>query len=425
MKRILVIDGGARGHAILHTLKATSSNGGVELFCAPGNGGISEIAKCCPVKADNLLGLLELAREIKPDLTVVGPEVPLVAGIADVFSESKFPVIGPSKAAAQLEGSKVFAKRFMWRHGIPTANARIFDNPAEAEKFVKAQKKPLVVKADGLCAGKGVTVANSAEEALAAVDEMMVRGKFGDAGRRVLIEEKLEGQECSFIVLSDGNSSVTLKPATDYKRRFDGDKGPNTGGMGCYSPVPAITPKMEKEVMEKIVEPTLYGMAEDGMPYCGFLYFGLMLTAEGPKVLEFNCRLGDPETSVILPLLRSDFSTMLFAAAAGTLNGMEISWHKKHAVGVVIAARNYPGKGVSGEFVYGLAEAGRNGALVFHAGTMKDDATGKIIANGGRILNAVGLGKSFEEARTAAYRTAHLIHFADRDFRNDIAANLK
>ncbi len=427
MKRILVIGGGGREHALLETLYATRTEN-LKLHCAPGNAGIGEIAQCYPkIKADDIHAALALAKEINPDLIVVGPEAPLCAGIVDLFNANGLAIVGPTAKASFLEGSKAGAKKFMWRHNIPTANAWIFHDAEAAKKFVKENRsrRQLVVKADGLCGGKGVTVTKSDQEAMDAVDELMIQKKFGTAGESIVIEERLEGWECSLIVLADGTNVVPFLPATDFKRRFDGDKGPNTGGMGCYSPVPVLTPELHKRVMKKIVIPTIKGMADENMPFRGFLYFGLMLTKKGPFVLEYNVRMGDPEAAVILPLLKSDLSELLFASTVPNgLHGMKAEWHEGAAVGVVMVHNEYPEKSSSGKTIMGIREAERRtGATVFHAGTAKGP-NGEIITAGGRILDVVGRGKTFEEARKMAYDGASRIRFSGMDYRKDIASKV-
>ncbi len=422
--KILIVGSGGREDAIAQTLKSTNSN--VELVCAPGNGGMMEIAKCFPVKADDSAGLLALAKEIKPNLTVVGPEAPLVAGITDLFYASRFMVVGPRKAAAQLEGSKWFAKQFMKRHHIPTADAWHFTHPNDAASFILAhENQPLVIKADGLCGGKGVTVAENGKEALAAMRDLMVAKKFGSAGNTVVIEKKLTGWECSLIVLSDGVNVVPFLPATDYKRRNDRNQGVNTGGMGCYSPVPAFTPALKDEVMKKIVTPTVNWIGDEGMPFRGFLYFGLMITDQGPYVLEYNVRMGDPEASVILPLLKSNFSQLLLASAVPSgLRGVKADWRGEDvAVGVVAVAESYPDKSSSDEVITGIRQARELGALVYHAGTARNMAS-EVVTAGGRILDVVGIGKNFRDARELAYTGMERINFKGKDCRTDIASQL-
>lgn len=434
MKRVLVIGGGGREHTICWALKYTSRMD-IELHCAPGNAGIGEIAQCYPhVKADDVHGLLALANTIGPHLTVVGPEAPLVKRIVNLFSAEELPIVGPTAEAARLEGSKVFAKQFMEERGIPTAKAWIFHDAEAAIKFVKENegKLQLVVKADGLCGGKGVTVAKTDQVAILAVEELMVQKKFGAAGESIVIEERLEGPECSLIVLTDGANIVPFLPATDFKRRFDGDEGQNTGGMGCYAPVPAFTPELQKTVMKKIVVPTIRGMADDGIPFRGFLYFGLMLTEKGPFVLEYNVRMGDPEAEVILPLLRSDLSELLFASTMPNgLRGMKAEWYDDVAVGVVMVHNEYPEKSGSGKTIMGIREASRRaGAIVFHAGTKKimtkseDLGVSDIVTAGGRILVAVGRGKTFGDAREIAYDGVNRIVFHGMAYRTDIAAKV-
>lgn len=426
MKRILVIGGGGREATICWTLKNTSATA-IELHCAPGNAGIDEIAQCYPeIKADDVHGLLALANKIGPHLTVVGPEAPLVKKIVNLFSDEELPAVGPTADAARLEGSKIFAKQFMEERKIPTAKAWIFHDATAAIKFVKENegKLQLVVKADGLCGGKGVTVAKTDQIALLAVEELMVHKKFGAAGESIVIEEKLEGSECSFIVLADGTNVIPFLPATDFKRRCDGDEGPNTGGMGCYAPVPAFTSELQKKVMKKIVLPTISGMADDGMPFHGFLYFGLMLTEKGPFVLEYNVRMGDPEAEVILPLLKSNLSELLFASTVPNgLRGMKAEWYDDVAVGVVMVHNEYPEKSSSGKTIMGIREAEKTGALVFHAGTARG-LSSEILTAGGRILCVVGREKTFAKARELAYAGANLIYFNNMDYRTDIASKV-
>lgn len=417
--RVLVIGGGAREHAICWKL----AQDGAEIHCAPGNGGISQIAKCHEVKVGDFEGLLALAREIKSHLIVVGPEVPLAEGIVNLFSVNDFRIVGPSAEAAHLEASKMFAKKFMWRHDIPTADCWFFNDQLAARGFVEDYKKnnrgQLVVKADGLAAGKGVIVPKSFEETLAALGEIKKFGEwFG-------LEKRLYGDECSFIVLADGGNIVPFLPATDYKRRNNGDEGPNTGGMGCHAPVPLFTPEMQEVVMKTIVLPTVRGMAEEGNRYQGFLYFGLMLTSYGPPmVLEFNCRLGDPETLPILALMKSNFFELLMASTTPDgLRGMKAEWSDEKAVTVVLADEKYPSGSSSGETITGIDQAGAMGAIVSHAGTMKLQS-GNIATNGGRIIGVTGIGENFRRARETAYIGAECINFEGKYFRTDIAANL-
>ncbi len=425
-RKILVVGNGAREHALVWALTKNSGN---EVHCAPGNGGICEVAVCHrEVKANYFPAILALCKKLGVDLVVVGPEEPLVNGVTDFLSANGVAVFGPTKAAARLEGSKVSAKQFMERSLIPTPEWCYFRSFRRAAAYIRGHKGQLVVKADGLCGGKGVTVEKeigdkkkSKEALVAAAKELMVGKRFGAAGESIVVEEKLVGKECSFVVQTDGTNVMPLKPATDYKRRYDGDDGPNTGGMGCYAPVPRFTPDIEEEVMERIVMPTIRGMAAEGNTYRGFLYFGLMLTRKGPFVLEYNVRPGDPETSVQLPLLKSDLSELLFAGVNGGLAGVKAELSDEAAVCVVVVTENYPDKGgSSGEHITGIDYAKECGALVFHAGTAKTPL-GSTVTAGGRIFNVVGVGDNFSDARDVAYRGTMKIKFGTSDYRRDIA----
>lgn len=418
-KKILVIGGGGREAAMVSALQDKNT----ELYCAPGNAGIAQHAKCFPVKADDLSGLLTLAREIRPDLTVVGPEAPLVAGIVKMFCAHDLAIVGPTAEAARLEGSKVFAKRFMQKYKIPTADFEVFADFDDASDYIKRQQRPLVIKADGLCGGKGVVVAKSEKEALVAAEDMMVKKKFGAAGASIVIEEQLIGQECSFIILTDDTDGVKFPIATDFKRRYDGDNGPNTGGMGCHSPVPAFTDALDLLVSGAIVGPTLFGMRDEGVAYRGFLYVGIMLTEDGPRVLEFNVRMGDPEAAVVLPRLKSDFSELLFASVTHELGNAQLESKDGAAVCVVMTASDYPNSSSSGKRITGIRRAEEAGAIVLHAGTATGSA-GEIITAGGRVLDVVGVAKSFRDAREIAYAGVDCIHFKDMAYRTDIASKL-
>ncbi|TSC81807.1 MAG: phosphoribosylamine--glycine ligase [Parcubacteria group bacterium Gr01-1014_20] len=424
-RKVLLIGGGGREAAIAWHIDRTCAD--VELHATPGNPGIAEFAACHSVKADDLDALCVLGKSLRPDLTIVGPEAPLVAGIVDRFDdELSLSVVGPNAAAAFLEGSKVRAKRFMRRHGIPTAPFHVFDNPNSAERYLESVAyNPVVIKADGLCGGKGVIIPHSLDSQFAAVAEIMRDKRFGPAGDRIVIEKKLEGVECSLLVLADGVNAIPFPAARDFKRRFDGDKGPNTGGMGCFCPIPDISPDLLEEIMDDIVYPTIRGMAYEGHPYRGVLYFGLMLTEDGPKVLEYNCRFGDPETEVILPILTEDWNFVdllgLTLEANSGLETVELKWQGV-AVGVVAVHEGYPGKSSRGVPV-DVTNVGKTGSLVFHAGT-KLDTSGNLVTDGGRIAVCVGLGKDFRTAREQSYGGIALLDFEGRAYRDDIAEQI-
>lgn len=419
--RVAVIGGGGREHALVRALRRSPSVR--EVLAVPGNDGIAaDGVRCLDVDPLDLEGVCRALAGERVDLAVVGPEAPLVAGLADLLEATGIPVCGPRRAAARIEGSKAFAKEFMARHGIPTAPGRVFTDPADAEDFLRRNPGPWVVKADGLAAGKGVFVCGSTGEALEAVDLLMRRGAFGEAGRRVVIEERLEGRELSVLAVTDGERVELLPPARDHKRLLDGDRGPNTGGMGAYSPVPDATPGLLERVRREILEPAVAGLAEEGAPYRGVLYAGLMLTGEGPRVLEFNCRLGDPEAQVILPRVEGDLAAVFLAAATGRLAG-SLRWREEAAVCVVLAAPGYPGKPQQDLPITGLEEAAAvPGVNVDHAGTRR---TGRgWVTTGGRVVAVTGLGDDLEDARRRAYGAAERIRFPGRQMRRDIAASL-
>jgi phosphoribosylamine---glycine ligase len=390
------------------------------LWCAPGNGGISQIAECIAVDAGDVGALVGLAERLAPDLTVVGPELPLVRGLADELAARGLPVVGPSKLAAELEGSKVFAKQFMEKHGVPTASTYgIFDSAVDAYTALCAVDWPVVVKADGLCGGKGVLVTSSPDEATAFIERLMEKKEFGESGARLVLEEGLVGREVSYIVLTDGEHVVPLVPAQDYKRAFDGDEGPNTGGMGAYSWNGLLSSELEKTICTTIVEPTVRCMAKEGRPYRGFLYFGLMLTKEGPKVLEFNCRMGDPETQAML--LRADFdlAEALKDAAAGKVDRATFGWRAEASVCIVMASRGYPGSFGKGKGIRGLEEVeALPGVIVFHAGTTRENSS--YYTSSGRVLGVCATGSSVDEAADAAYEAVGKISFDGAHFRKDI-----
>jgi phosphoribosylamine---glycine ligase len=416
--KILVIGGGAREHALGWKLRQSSR---VEhLWCIPGNAGIAELAECIDGSAADVQQMAETASSLKPDLTIVGPEQPLVLGIADEFQKRGLPLLGPSRAAAQLEGSKVFAKEFMARHAIPTASPYgIFDNAVDAYTSLCEVDWPVVVKADGLCAGKGVLVTASPDEATAFIERLMEKSEFGDAGKRVIIEEGLAGRELSYIVLTEGEHFVPLAPSRDYKRAFDGDAGPNTGGMGAISTSDLISADLETQIQERIVRPTLAGIANDVGNYCGFLYFGLMLTSDGPKVLEFNCRLGDPETEALVMRMEFDLAAAAQAAANGKLGNFRANWSPAASACVVLAAGGYPGKPQSGKQIAGLDALKQDSAIaVFHGGTHCKDAN--YYTSSGRVLTIAASGNSLADARKRAYATAQQISFEGMHYRKDI-----
>ena len=416
--KIAVIGGGAREHTLVRTL---SRNGRHEVMCAPGNPGIEEIARCYPADVSSPAELLALVDRHGVEFTVVGPELPLSRGVVDLFSAAGRPILGPTRAAAALEWSKVFAKDFMARHGVPTAAFRVCQSAAEALNVIARGELgyPLVIKADGLAAGKGVVIAETQAEADVTIRDMMLEKRFGAAGDRVVLEEFLVGQEASYFVLSDGVRFVPLTSAQDHKRIFDGDKGPNTGGMGAFAPSPLMTADVQKRVDEEIVKPVLAGMAREGNPYRGFLYVGLMLTAAGPRVVEFNVRFGDPEAQVILPMFEGDLAELLYAAALGELPDQLPQFRTEPHVGVVLAAGGYPEQVDSGRRITGLTEAASvPNAMVFHAGTRREGDD--IVTAGGRVLTVVGRGATYSDAIKVAYEAASRIAFEGMQFRRDI-----
>ncbi|MFH1131013.1 MAG: phosphoribosylamine--glycine ligase [Pseudomonadota bacterium] len=414
--RILVIGSGGREHAICWRLSKSPKAG--RIFCAPGNPGTLECATNVGIGPMELEKLLAFAKREKVDLTVVGPEAPLCAGIADLFVEAGLAVVGPSAKAAQLEGSKIFAKQFMQRHNIPTASFRVFEDLRVAAAYIEGNPQALVVKADGLAAGKGVFVAKDPEDAKSSV-EMLLSGSMGDAGRKVVVEERLVGEEVSVIAITDGERILPLASSQDHKAAFDGDAGPNTGGMGAYSPAPVFTPALEKRVMGEILEPTVQGMASEGMPYKGILYAGLMLVDGDPYVLEFNCRMGDPETQPLMHRFEDDLVEYLARAASGQLPTELPKWDSRASLCVVLASSGYPGSYEKGAVISGVGRANEmDDVVVFHAGTEIRERD--LVTAGGRVLGVSALGDGVAEARARAYEAVHHISWEGMHFRTDI-----
>lgn len=419
--RILVVGSGGREHALVW--KIAQSKLLTKLFCAPGNGGISQLAECIDIKADDIPALLEFVKKEKIDLTVVGPEAPLATGIVDEFKNYNLSIFGPQKSASRLEASKIFAKELMAKYKVPTADFNIFENAKEAKKYIEEKNAPCVIKADGLAQGKGVIVAKTKQEAIDAVTLIMEKRAFGDAGNRVIIEDCLEGQEASILVITDLKEVIPLASSQDHKRIFDGDYGPNTGGMGAYSPAPVVTKELFKEILDKVIYRTIDGLAKEGIDYKGVLYAGIMLTKDGPKTLEFNVRFGDPETEAILPRLKSDLLEVMLATANGKLNKISksggLNWDRRACVCVVCASKGYPGEYEKGKEISGLDEAAKmKDIVVFHSGTKKQN--GKIVTNGGRVLGVTGLGNTIKDAIDWTYNGVGNIHFEGMYYRKDI-----
>ena len=414
--KILVVGSGGREHAL--AWKLAQSKRIQIVMVAPGNGGTASDQRLKNVPITDPKQLADFAEQEHIALTIVGPEAPLAAGIVDLFRERGLKIFGPTQRAAQLEASKDFAKSFMLRHGIPTANSQTFADVAAAHQYVDQQGAPIVIKADGLAAGKGVVVAMTLDEAHQAVDMMLADNRLGDAGARVVIEEFLEGEEASFIVMVDGSNVLPLATSQDHKRLLDNDQGPNTGGMGAYSPAPIVTPQLHARVMREIILPTVQGMAKEGEPYTGFLYAGLMIDAQGnPKTLEFNCRMGDPETQPIMARLKTDLVTVIEHAVNGTLKDIELDWDRRTALGVVLAAAGYPDAPRKGDVISGIPEESKD-SVTFHAGTIID--SGALKTAGGRVLCVVGLGDSVRVAQKHAYETVEKVRFDGMQFRHDI-----
>lgn len=416
--KILVIGGGGREHALVW--KLLQSPAVEKVWCAPGNGGISGEVECLPIDQKDPVAIADLAARLGAGLTVIGPELPLVSGVADEFMRRGMAIFGPSKVAAQLEGSKIFAKEFLARHKIPTAGTYgFYDSAPDAIRALDSVKWPVVIKADGLCAGKGVLVAKTKGEATAFLERAMTKREFGDGGARVLLEEALVGEELSLIIITDGERIAPFAPARDHKRVFDGDQGPNTGGMGAYSTEDLLPAELGARIQSQVIEPTIRGIAADGLRYCGFLYFGLMLTATGPQVLEFNCRMGDPETQAIVFRMDFDLATVLAECAAGRLDPGKLRWKEEASACIVMASRGYPDHPETGQAIEGLEEAAKlPKTKVFHAGTRREGVY--YYTSSGRVLGVTASGRTLGDATSAAYEAVGRIHFAGAHWRTDI-----
>ncbi len=416
--KVLVIGQGGREHALVRKIKESHRN--PEVYCAPGNAGIKAIAECVDIPANAIDDLVKFARDKKIDITLVGPEAPLVEGIVDRFKEEDLRIIGPDRYASQLEGCKVFSKELMKKLGIPTAEFAVFEDVGDARAYLKKSSYPIVVKAAGLAAGKGVTVAMTKAEAIEAVDSIMVQKAFGDAGAKVVIEECLEGEEASFIGIADGETVLSFASSQDHKRIFEGDKGPNTGGMGAYSPAPFVTETLMAQAEEVVFGPIIQEFKAQGHPFIGFIYAGIMLTKDGFKVLEFNVRFGDPEAQAILPRLKSDFLDLLLASYEGRLNEFKLEWNSDDCVCVVVSSGGYPGKFPKGLEITGLEDAEKlSDVEIFHAGTANKD--GKVVTSGGRVLGVVATGAGLAEALNKTYEACGKINFDKMYYRKDIA----
>ena len=417
--KVLVVGGGGREHTLVWKLRQSPQVKG--LYCAPGNGGIARHAACVPIAAEDVAGLVEFARREKIGLTVVGPEAPLCAGIVDAFTAAGLAVFGPSAKAARVEGSKILAKELMTRYGVPTAPYRVFDNADEAAAYVKQLARPVVVKADGLAAGKGVIVCSTQSEALAAIDRTMRERAFGDAGRRILVEEKLVGEETSLLAFVSGESFVLMDSSQDHKPVFDGDKGPNTGGMGAYSPAPVVDEPAWDRIRSEVFERTVGGMAAEGLDFRGVLYAGIMMTSDGPQVLEFNVRFGDPEAQALLPRLEDDLVEVLSSVIDGSLDRTELCWSSSACICVVMASGGYPGAYGKGKVITGLEDAEADpDVVVFHAGTKRDRDS--LVTAGGRVLGVTARGRTLESAIETVYNAVEMIQFDGAHYRTDIGA---
>lgn len=415
--KVLIIGGGGREHTLVW--KLSQSRRVDKIFCAPGNAGISELAECLDIKTEDIESLLNFARYEWIDLTVVGPEAPLVMGIVDAFRKDRLRIFGPPASGARLEGSKVFAKDFMRKYGIPTAEYKTFTSYLHAEEYVRLKGAPIVIKADGLAGGKGVFVAESVDEAIDALKKIMKEKVFGDAGNRVVVEQCLKGEEVSFMVLTDGKTILPLATSQDYKRIYNNDRGPNTGGMGAYSPAPVITKRLHSEIMSGIMKPLLKGLKREGIDYRGIIYAGLMICNGKPYVLEFNCRFGDPEAQPVLMRLKGDLFDAMKATVDGRLRDAKLSWRKDASVCVVISSKGYPNAYEKGKIIRGLDTLkGSDDLFVFHAGTSLSD--GELVTSGGRVLGVTASGKNIKDAKDRAYRAIGKIHFDGMHYRKDI-----
>ncbi|MFH1710437.1 MAG: phosphoribosylamine--glycine ligase [bacterium] len=422
--KILIVGSGGREHALVWKISQSracrqAGKKADKIYCAPGNAGIAQLAECVNLKADDILELKKFAVAQKIDLTIVGPEAPLAAGIVDEFKKDGLKIFGPSKAAAQLEGSKVFAKKMMKKFNVPTADFAEFTDEKDAIEFLQSSNFPIVIKADGLAAGKGVVVARDFGEAEEAVHRMLVKKEFGEASSRIIIEECLVGQESSILAFSDGRHFTVMQSAQDHKRIFDNDMGPNTGGMGAYSPAPVVTDKISKEVEDKVFRGMIEGMRKEGAPFVGVLYAGIMITKDGPKVLEFNVRFGDPETQPILMRLKTDLIDIIEHILEGKLDKIRIEWDKRAAVCVVLASGGYPGEYERGKEIFGLDDAkDLKDAAVFHSGTALKD--GKVVTSGGRVLGVTAMADTIASAINRAYSVVHMVKFDNMHYRSDI-----
>ncbi|MCK5581002.1 MAG: phosphoribosylamine--glycine ligase [Candidatus Omnitrophica bacterium] len=417
--KVLIIGSGGREHALAWKIKQSSKL--KKLYCAPGNGGMATIAECVDIKAEDINGLVQFVKKKKIDLTVVGPEAPLVAGIVDAFEEEELMVFGPDAFASKLEGSKIFAKEFMDRWGIPTADFRAFDDVEEARDFLHQVLFPVVIKADGLAAGKGVMICENLDQALEALDQIMKEKVFKEAGNRIIVEECLVGEEASILAISDGENYCILDSSQDHKRIFDDDVGPNTGGMGAYSPAPVVTEELLREIELRVIEPTILGMHQEGHPFKGVLYAGLMMTSEGPQVLEFNVRFGDPEAQAVIPRLKNDLLEVMVAACEGRLDEMGLIWDPRSCVSVVMSSGGYPGEYEVGKKIEGLdLVVAEEDTVVFHAGTKFEGDD--VVTSGGRVLGVTSLGEGLETAIERAYTAVEKIKFDRCFFRRDIGA---
>ncbi|MCX6832926.1 MAG: phosphoribosylamine--glycine ligase [candidate division Zixibacteria bacterium] len=414
--KILVIGSGGREHAICWKLAKSSLVD--KLYAAPGNAGIFRHAELANIRVDDIDNLLRFAKEKSIDLTVVGPEVPLALGIVDRFEAERLKIFGPTKLAAEIEASKAYAKQFMRKYHIPTASYMVFEDMKEALRFVKGSSYPLVIKADGLAAGKGVSIVKNYELAEKTIKNMMQKRQFGAAGAKIVVEDFLVGEEASVFAFTDGKHVLPLIPSQDHKRVGDGDTGPNTGGMGAYAPVPFVSDKVQKDILDLVLEPTVAGMAEEGRPFRGLLYAGMMITDKGPKVIEFNCRFGDPETQALLPLLKTDLAMIFQAVVNGTLADEVLEWEDAYAACVILVSGGYPGEYESGKEIHGLKDIKDSDALVFHSGT-KFEAR-RFLTNGGRVIGIVGVDEHLESAVARAYETNEKIRFEGKQFRSDI-----